>query len=459
METNDNAPPALQIPHNFTPRHYQTPLFEARDAGYRFLLYLAHRRAGKDKTAINVVAKEMLTRVGTYFYIFPTYSQGKKILWNGMDGDGFKLIHHIPKELWKRSSEQDLLIELKNGSILQIIGSDNIDSIVGTNPVGCVFSEYSLQNPQAYDFIAPILRENGGWALFVYTPRGKVNHGYDLYKLAIEHPDEWWVSRLPATKTGAIKPGELESERKRIVARYGDDAIFNQEYMVSFEGSQQGSYYGEQLKHLNNTDRITDVPWDPRYPVHTAWDLGVSDATAIWFFQVTKNSVRVLDYEEHEGEGLPFYNQILLNKPWKKYYGKHYVPHDAKQREWGGGITRIQTARKLYNLILTPLKKLSVQDGIENLRLLLPTCSFDKKNTQQGVEALSNYKKKWNEKTKTYSDKPLHDGSSHGSDSARYMAQAVAKLRGKVEEETDKRYRDRKKKEKKQPSYKKHYAR
>ena len=420
----------ITVPFNFIPRHYQIPLFEARDAGYRFMLYLAHRRAGKDKTAINLLAKEMIQRVGTYFYIFPTYSQGRKILWNGMDGAGFKLLDHIPKEYRKRQNDQEMLIELKNGSILQVVGSDNIDSIVGTNPIGCVFSEYSLQNPQAFDFIEPILRENGGWSLFVYTPRGKDNHGYDLYKYALENPDTWWVLRLPATKTNAISKPELEEAKKRSVAKYGDDAIFNQEYLVSFEGSQLGSFYGEQLKMINANDQITDVPFDPLLPVYTVWDIGVSDQTAIWIFQVTNTAVHILDYEEHSGEGIPFYIQLLQKKPYRRYYEKHFWPHDGEVRDFSTGISRSSTAKKL-GMTVTPLRRLPLQDGIQATRNMLPTCFFNKEKTKLGLERLSQYKKKWNEKTRSFSDKPDHNVNSHAADAARYLAQAVATIRKK----------------------------
>ena len=165
----------ITIPHLFQPREYQLPIFKAIDNGYKRIIQVWHRRAGKEKTDINIVAKKIFERVGAYYYIFPTYNQGKKILWNGADKEGTRFLDHFPEATRKRNVGNEMFIEFKNGSTFQVVGSDNIDSIVGTNPLGVVFSEYSLQDPQAWDYIRPILAENDGWAIFNFTPRGD-NH-------------------------------------------------------------------------------------------------------------------------------------------------------------------------------------------------------------------------------------------------------------------------------------------
>ena len=162
----------ITIPHNFNPRDYQIPIFKAFDNGYKRIVQVWHRRAGKEKTDINLVAREIFTNIGAYYYIFPTYNQGKKVLWNGADKEGVRFLSHLPEETRLRTVGNEMFIEFKNGSTFQVIGSDNIDSIVGTNPKGVVFSEYSLQDPKAWDFIRPILAENEGWAIFNFTPRG-----------------------------------------------------------------------------------------------------------------------------------------------------------------------------------------------------------------------------------------------------------------------------------------------
>ena len=180
--------PVIQLPFHFKPRPYQLPFFRAMDGGLKRAVLVHHRRAGKDKSAFNFMVKEAFKRVGIYYYFFPTYNQGRKVLWDGIDKDGFRFLDHIPKEVRKGDPNQTEMKQmLINGSMIQIVGSDNVDTIVGTNPVGCVFSEYPLQDPSGWDFVRPILRENGGWAVFCYTPRGK-NHGYDLYAMAKDNP-------------------------------------------------------------------------------------------------------------------------------------------------------------------------------------------------------------------------------------------------------------------------------
>lgn len=207
----------ITLPYNFTPRDYQKPLFRAIDSGFKRAVVIWHRRAGKDKSLINIISKKAMERVGTYYYLFPTYKQGKKIIWNGMDKDGFKFINHIPEAIVKRKDSTDMLVELINGSIIQIVGTDNIDSIVGTNPVGCVFSEYALQDPTAWSFLRPILQENGGFAIFNYTPRGD-NHGKTLYEAALKR-ENWYVELRKADETGVFTKEQLDEELNELKDR------------------------------------------------------------------------------------------------------------------------------------------------------------------------------------------------------------------------------------------------
>ncbi len=413
----------ITLPHNYQPRNYQIPLLKALDKGIKRALCVWHRRAGKDKTLINLMAKKMIEKVGTYYYFFPTYNQGKKILWNGIDKDGFKFLDHIPKEIRKRTDNTEMLIELKNGSIFQIVGTDNVDSIVGTNPCGCIFSEYALQNPIAWGYIRPILAENGGWAVFNYTSRGK-NHGYDLYKYAKDRED-WFVQILKADETEVFTELQLKEEREQYIAEDGDDLRFQQEYMCSFEGAVQGSYYGKILQLLEIKKQFTTVNYDPNLPVTTVWDLGVGDATSIWFLQTVGNEIRLIDYLEAEGEGLGYYYQELQNKGYT--YKEHYAPHDIQVRELGSGQSRLETARKLgINFKVVP--NISIDDGIQAVRKILPTCWFDETKCERGISALYNYHKEYDEKRKIYKNRPDHDWSSHGSDSFRYLAVVYNRL-------------------------------
>lgn len=220
----------IYLPYKFKPRDYQLPVLKALDDGFKRIVWVAHRRSGKDKTFINHTAKAMHQRVGAYYYIFPTYKQAKKVIWNGMDRGGFKFMDHIPELIRKRTDNTDMLVETFNGSIFQLIGSDKIDSLMGANPVGCVFSEWPLQNPAAWDYLRPILAENDGWAAFIYTPRGK-NHGYNTLELARAFPDLWFSQVLTVEDTKAIPEDVLAQERVEIIKKDGNDSLYQQEYM------------------------------------------------------------------------------------------------------------------------------------------------------------------------------------------------------------------------------------
>jgi hypothetical protein len=408
----------ITLPYEFEPRDYQRPLFEAFDSGFKRGIALWHRRSGKDITAINLMAKKMYERVGTYFYFFPTYQQGKKVIWNGMTKDGKKFLDFIPKQLRKRVDNTEMLIEMSNGSIFQIVGTDNIDSIVGTNPIGSVFSEYALQDPRAWGFIRPILAENDGWALFNYTPRGQ-NHGYDIWRIAEDDPSIWFSQKLTTDDTKAIKKKILKQELKEIVKLWGDEALYRQEYFCDFTVPISGAYYAAAMMLAQKEERITSVPYDPNAQVDTFWDLGVGDSTAIWFAQQVKKEIHLIDYYETSGEGLNHYIKHLKEKPY--VYGRHYAPHDIEVRELSTGKTRKETAQKL-GIDFDVAPRLDVDEGIDAARRLLPQCWFDMQKCELGINALRNYRKEFDEKNRTYKNRPVHDWSSHGSDAFRYLA-------------------------------------
>jgi phage terminase large subunit len=408
---------SLQIPYKFEPREYQLPLFQAIDSGYKRACVIWHRRAGKDKTLFNLLVKKAVEKVGVYYYFYPTYNQGRKALWENIDKNGMRFLDHVPPQLVKSSDKQQMMIELTNGSVIRVIGTDNIDTIVGTNPIGCVFSEYSLQNPSAWDFIRPILAENGGWAVFNFTPRGK-NHGWQLYQLATKS-EYWFSQKLSVDDTGALAPEVLANERDEMLLRTGNDALFQQEYYVSFEAPVEGAYFAAQMLQAESEDRIISVPYDISVEVHTAWDLGVGDSTAIWFYQKVGREIHIIDYYETAGEGLPHYIQVLKQKRY--IYGKHYAPHDIEVRELSSGKTRREVARGLgIQFEIAP--KVSIEDGIEAARTLLPRCYFDQARCDLGLNALRSYHKEWDDKLGTWKQKPVHDWASHGSDAFRYLA-------------------------------------
>lgn len=404
------------LPFKFKPREYQLPILQALDSGVLRAVCIWHRRAGKDKTGLNLMIKKMWERIGAYYYFLPTYTQGRKIIWDGMDRDGFPFRGHFPKQLISKQNDQEMKIILKNKSLFQVVGTDRIDTIVGTNPIGCVFSEYSLQNPLAWDFIRPILMENKGWALFLYTPR-RHNHGYDLHNMAQLNPD-WFYELLTIDNTGVMTKKDVDKE----VSEGMDPDLAQQEYYCSFEGPMVGSYYGKQMQEAIEGGRILNLPYDESLKVNTAWDLGIGDATAIWFFQVAGLEVRLIDYYESSGEGLTHYFNVLQEK--KYVYGQHYAPHDIQVRELATGKSRLDVARKLgYNFQVIP--KLPVEEGIDAVRRIFNKCWFDEDKTKQGRNCLMNYHKEYDERRMQFKQKPFHDWSSHGSDAFRMLALGV----------------------------------
>jgi hypothetical protein len=316
-----------------------------------------------------------------------------------------------------------MAIRFKNGSLWQLVGSDNYNSLVGSPPVGVVFSEFALADPSAWGYLRPILAENGGWALFITTPRGR-NHASTFYEAA-RQDKHWFAEQLPATETPVFTAAQLEIEHRELLREYGPDdgeARYRQEYLVSFDAGVMGSYYGTLMEAAEKERRITRVMHEPTLPVHTAWDLGIGDATAIWCVQLVGQEVRLIDYIENSGVGLDWYVRELDKRPWK--WGDHALPHDAEARELGTGRSRLETLRSLGLGRAMIVSKQSIEDGINATRMMLPRCFFDADKCARGVSALQNYRRSWNEALRTYSDRPLHDWTSHAADALRYLALA-----------------------------------
>ena len=407
----------ISLPYNYTPRPYQRPFWEAMATGVRRAVLVLHRRSGKDKTLLNWTIAEMDRRVGTYFYFFPTYAQGKKVIWDGVDKDGFPFLSHFPDHLVVSRNETEMQIKMTNGSVFQIIGTDNFDSIVGTNPVGCVFSEYALQDPTAWDLTRPILRENDGWAVFGFTPRG-TNHAYDLYEMAKTNPD--WFCQLSTVDQTFLEDGSRVYSQEKIDAERREgmpEETVQQEYYCSFTSGNVGNYYAALLETADHDGRIGHVPYNPSLPVETWWDLGVGDATSIWFMQsIFGREFRFVDFYESHGVGLTHYAKILKDKPY--VYGTHIAPHDINVREFTTGVARIEVARDL-GLYFEIAPKLLLAEGIDAVRRLLPLCWFDKEKCKRGLRALKDYRKAWDERKKVYTNTPVHDWASHPADAFR----------------------------------------
>lgn len=406
----------IKVPIDWAPRPYQLPLWKYFEGGGKRAVAVWHRRAGKDLSSINWCAVSAMTRPGLYWHLFPTYNQGRKIAWDGMTRDGRKFLDHFPKEMHEAVNNTEMRLTLKNGSIYQVVGTDNVDRLVGANPVGVVFSEYSLQDPRAWNYIRPILAENGGWALFIYTARGR-NHGYDLLNVAKKN-ETWFQQVLTVDDTRAIPKEAVDEER----ASGMPEEMIQQEFYCSFDAPLVGSYYGNAMSKLLADSHLGKIPYDPVLDVHTSWDLGVGDSTSIIFFQMAANEIRIIDYYENSGEGLPHYIKILREKEY--VYGDHFAPHDIKVRDFSTGKSRIEVAREL-GVKFRIVANLRIDDGIEAVRSILPRCYFNEAKTGHLIEALRQYRKDFDEKGKVFRDKPKHDWTSHPSDAMRYLALGI----------------------------------
>lgn len=432
-----NAEARLKL-NEFRPRDYQAPILKALDKGFKRVLAILPRRSGKDVTALNYVIRQMWESPGVYYYVFPTYSQAKKVIWDSMTNDGKRLLDYFPKELVIQSNAQEMKIRMasKDGqqSLFQLVGSDNYDSLMGTNPRGVVFSEYALQDPRAYQYIRPILTANGGWALFISTPRGK-NHLYELAQIAERSP-EWFYLKLTVDDTRHIDLEDIEKERRD--GLMSEDMI-QQEYYTSFDMGVEGSYYSKYLEKLILDSRIGHVPWENGFKVHTAWDLGVRDSTAIIFFQTIGQTVRIIDCYEGTKEGLEHYAKVLDNRPY--LYGTHIAPHDIRVREFGSGVTRIEKAREL-GINFTVADDVDIADGIEAARSLFSKVWIDQEKCSPLLKSLQSYRQEYDPKRAVYRPRPLHDWSSHFADAFRYMAVSLPKTKdGTTPEELEARYR------------------
>jgi len=409
----------IRLPYNYQCRPYQIPFWESMARGCKRAVLCWHRRSGKDKSVWNFLITRAAQKKGTYFYFFPHFSQGRKILWDGIDKSGFKFIDHIPKEFINGDpNTTQMKIELKNRSIVQIVGTNNIDSIVGTNPIGVVFSEYSLQDPTAWQLIRPILAENEGWAVFTATPRGS-NHFKELFDMAASNK-EWFCEKLTVEDTSAISLEDVQTERE---AGMSEDFI-QQEFYCSFTLGVEGSYYAKYMQEARDENRIGFVPWDKQQKVHTAWDLGYGDSTAIVFYQLCSNEIHIIDYHESSGEGLPYYAGILKDKPY--VYGEHFAPHDIDSHAFSSGLSAREVGSDLgIKFITLPTLKLRLEDGIESVRGLFPRFWIDETKCKILLKCLENYRKEFDMKLECYKERPRHDKYSHGADAIRYLSLAV----------------------------------
>jgi len=411
----------ITLPYKFDHRPYQIlPWNVCIQEAFRRGILIWPRRNGKDLFCWNLVIAKAMQRVGTYYYIAPYYNQARQIIWEGTDGGGMKFLDYVPHDLIRGMYHQgrtklDMRQKLPNGSQIKLVGSDNSDAIVGTNPVGIVFTEFSIHKRGVWDYLRPILAENNGWALFNGTPRGMSNEFYELYTRAIRPESNWFLQHLTRDDTGYPTLEAIEEDRQSGMP----EALIKQEYYTNFLTGNVGTYYSTEMEMLRNEGRFTRVPYDPRLPVYTFWDLGKRDACAIWFFQFFNHEIRVIDYHEEVESSL--INQIKHVKSLPYSYEEHYAPHDINVEEMSNKKSRWETASE-HGIDFEIVPKLPIMEGIEAVREVLPRCWFDEEKTSLGRKALEHYSKKYDKVSESFSETPAKSWANHGADAFRYFA-------------------------------------
>jgi phage terminase large subunit len=410
----------FELPSSWRPRSYQKSLMRYLEGGGTRADVVAHRRWGKDEVALHWAAIRAVRRPGSYWHLLPEASQGRKAVWDAVNPHTGKrrIDEAFPPHIRTRTRDADMMIHFRSGSTWQVVGSDNFNSLMGSPPIGVVFSEWSLAKPEAWSHIRPILLENDGWALFLWTPRGR-GHATRAFESRVLRPDEWFTLKSPATDTDVFTREQLDRERAEMIAELGSEeeghARYASEYLVDFDAAAPGAYYAGLLGEAEREGRLGRVPYDPALRVDTAWDLGIDDYTAVWFFQQAGREVRAIDYFETSGEGLQAIVRAALGgRPY--VYGTHHLPHDVMVRELGAaGRSRYET---LGGLGVSPICVGAAMDPEERInagRLMIPMTWFDAEKCAGGLERLRGYRKRWNRATRSYGG-PLHDEASHGAD-------------------------------------------
>lgn len=389
-------------------RAQQYALYEQRQ---RFNVWVCHRRFGKTLLALELLLLDALTHPGhqpRYGYLAPLYRQGKVIAWD--------LLKHFTKELRDaRINEAELRVDLPGDRRVQIFGADNPDALRGLYFDGVVFDEYAQMRPRVWhEVVRPALADREGWATFIGTPQGH-NHFYELYQQAQQQAG-WHTALYRADETGILPQDELDAARQVMAPEQ-----YAQEFLCSFESALIGAYYGSYIARAQAEDRLTRVPWDPSVPVHVSFDIGVGDSTAIWFFQPVGNMLHVIDFLEASDHGVEWYAKVLKEKPY--VYGRFFWPHDAEARDFSSdGRTRLAIAESLGLRPSVVVPRGDIGDGIQAVRTMFPRFIFDKDRCHEGIEALKAYRREWNEQTRTWSERPRHDWSSHAADALRCFA-------------------------------------
>ena len=344
----------------------------------------------------------------------------------------WEYIKHYSQPIWEdKPNESELVCKLLGGAKLMVFGADNADSLRGIYLDGAFLDEFGDFKPSVWgNVIRPALSDRRGWAVFGGTPKGR-NEFWQVREQARKNPEDWYLQELRASESGILDAKEIEEVREQLTAEQ-----FAQEYECDFAAALPGAYFGREMVQAERSGRITAVDCDSAIPVFTAWDIGYRDDTAIWFYQVLRGEIHVIDYHASSGQPIQFYADLINGKPYK--YSRHWLPHDARAKTLSsGGKSVIEQLATLVGGIgkLGIVPNLEVQDGIQAARRALEICWFDDGKCSEGLEALRQYQREWDEDKKAFRERPRHDWTSHPADAFRMLAVA---WRGEAKPEPEK---------------------
>ena len=390
-----------------------------------------HRRAGKDIICLEGWTLRACRRVGTHVYLFPLHKQARQVIWQGMDFDGRPFMAAIPDSLITKKNEARMEIDFFNGSKLILAGSNNYDGLMGTNPITIIYSEFSLHNPNARQYMNPILIQNKGIEIIQFTPRG-MNHAFEVYNQVKDDPS-YHVEHLSVEQTFKHDGTRIitDDDIRRARNMGMSDEMIRQEFYVDFEVGNLGAYYTREISDMEREGRATTLQPDPRLKLHSIWDLGGTDATAGLLFQVTGKYIHILHLLHDSGKGFKYYLEQaeMIRQSIGCEWGNHFGPHDIdqKQQGWEHCESRLMLARK-HGWHFQMVPKVSFEDGIEATRFMFPRLRIDKVNCSLALRALREYQRNYDEKKARFDPKPLDNWAQHIADAFRYLGVQYKRL-------------------------------
>lgn len=391
-----------------------------------------HRRAGKDIFSLQAWLLRGLRRVGTHVYLFPLHKQARSVIWQGLDFDGKPFMDAIPDCLVAKKNEARMEIDLFNGSKLVLAGSNNYDGLMGSNPVTIIYSEFSLHNPLARQYLNPIIVQNKGKEILQYTPRG-MNHGFEVYQQVKDLPD-YHVEHLSVEQTfkhDGVTPIISRADIQRAKDLGMSEELIRQEFYVDFEVGNLGAYFTREMSDMDREGRIMLLKPDPRLKLHSIWDLGGTDATAGGLFQVTGRYVHLIYLLHDTGKGFKYYLEdaervrLSMGLEWGNHFGPHDI--DQKQQGWEHCQSRLMMARQ-HGWHFNVVPKVNFEDGIEATRYMLPRLRVDKLNCALWVRAMREYQRHYDEVKARFDPKPLDNWAVHIADMTRYLGVQYKRL-------------------------------